>query len=387
MGATARKIVTVVGARPQFVKAAVVSRALAARSGEGAVREVLVHTGQHFSASMSDVFFEQMAIPRPAHHLQINSLSHGAMTGRMLEAVEAVLLEEKPDRVLVYGDTNSTLAGALAAAKLHVPVAHVEAGLRSFNRRMPEEINRVLTDHTADALYCPTRTAVANLAAEGLAHDPGGALPGGVRRSVLLTGDVMHDAALFYAQRSAEPGAAPTAARVLAELGGAPFALCTLHRAENTDDPARLAAIVRALAEISARGAARGVPVVLPLHPRTRALAPRAGVDLEGAGLRLLDPVPYFDMLELLKACAVVLTDSGGLQKEAFFFARPCVTLRDETEWVELVEHGVNRLAGADTDAILAAFEAMRAVRVDASLALYGDGDAGGAIAAHLLGA
>lgn len=358
------KILTVVGARPQFVKAAVVSRAVAQLNARapGSVREVLVHTGQHFDANMSDVFFDEMRIPRPDHHLGIGGGSHGAMTGRMLEAIERVALEVRPDWLLVYGDTNSTLAGALAAAKLHVPVAHVEAGLRSFNRAMPEELNRVLTDHLADLLFAPTDAAVANLAREGISGP-------GVRR----VGDVMFDAACFYRQL-----ATPSAAvRTLVEGLPAGFHLATLHRAENTDDPARLAGIMEALAELSGR-----VPVVLPLHPRTRR---SLGDWRPPPNLHVLEPVGYFDMVWMLQRCRGVLTDSGGLQKEAFFFGRHCLVLRDETEWVELVEQGFNEVVGVDPRRIVE-----RAARfLEGTIAdpppLYGDGHAGEQVLAALL--
>jgi UDP-GlcNAc3NAcA epimerase len=317
------KVVTVVGARPQFVKAAVVSRALAKLPG---VHEVMVHTGQHYDANMSDVFFAELGIPRPRHHLDVRSGRHGEQTGRMLAGIESVLLEERPDWLLVYGDTNSTLAGALAAAKLHVPVAHVEAGLRSFNRRMPEEINRVVTDHLAAAHFVPTVTAAAHLAREGIAGD-----------SVHVVGDVMYDAALYYAAR------AEAASRAPEEYGLEPghYVLATVHRAENTDDPARLRAIFGALGALG-----REIPVLLPLHPRTRAALEREGelgrVERE---VRLVPPLGFLDMVALERSAALIATDSGGVQKEAFFYRVPCVTLRDETEWTELVELGWNRLA------------------------------------------
>jgi UDP-GlcNAc3NAcA epimerase len=318
------KMVTIVGARPQFIKAAAVSRVLRA-----SCREVLVHTGQHYDGNMSQVFFDELEIPRPDYFLEIGSGRHGAQTGAMLGAIEEVLLKEAPDRVLVYGDTNSTLAGALAAAKLHIPVAHVEAGLRSFNRRMPEELNRVLTDHLADLLFCPSQTAVSNLAAEGIVS--------GVHR----VGDVMHEAlmhAVAVAHEKSDAGR-----RLGVTPGG--YALATIHRAENTDDLARLARLMTALQEIS-----RTMPVLFPVHPRTRSRLPALA---DSAGLRLLEPLGYLDMVRLEAEAAVILTDSGGIQKEAYWLRVPCVTLRDETEWVETVQQGWNVLAGADPERIV----------------------------------
>lgn len=308
-------IVTVVGARPQFVKAATVSRVFARRRS---VRELLVHTGQHFDADMSDVFFEELAIPTPHRHLGISGSGHGAMTGRMLEALESALLADRPDAVLVYGDTNSTLAGALAAAKLHIPVVHVEAGLRSYNRAMPEEINRVLTDHVSRLLLCPTSAAVANLAREGVVD------------GVQSVGDVMYDAMLHAA--SASPRTAGHGLEV-----DQPFGLCTIHRAENTDDVQRLSQILDYIEE-----QARHRLIVLPVHPRTRQRIEMLGREL--VGVRLVSPQGYFAMQRLLATCDIVLTDSGGVQKEAYFHRKPCVTLRDETEWVETIEAGWNRL-------------------------------------------
>lgn len=337
------RIVTVVGARPQFIKAAAVSRVARSRTG---IDEILIHTGQHFDRNMSDIFFDELGIAPPAHSLGIGGSTHGDMTGRMLGAIEAVLMAEKPDAVLVYGDTNSTLAGALAAAKLHIPVAHVEAGLRSFNRAMPEEINRVLTDHVSDLLLCPTALAVANLASEG------------ITRGVLAVGDVMHDATLYAREQ------ARTRSSILQRLGleGRDFAVCTLHRAENTDDPHRFA---RVISFVEAQARLR--PVVFPVHPRTRAVLAREGRQPEG--LMMIDPVGYFDLNQLLAGCSLVLTDSGGLQKEAYFHRRPCITLRDETEWVETIEAGWNRLWTSDSWA---------SPRRD--IADYGEGDAAGKV-------
>jgi UDP-GlcNAc3NAcA epimerase len=304
-------IMSVLGARPQFIKAAVVSRALTVRG----VNELLIHTGQHFDANMSDVFFDELEIPRPAHHLGIGGGTHGENTGRMIEAIEEVLLGNRPDWVVVYGDTDSTLAGTIAATKLHIPVAHVEAGLRSFNRRMPEEINRVLTDHAASLLFAPTEAAVNHLAAEGISG-----------LSVRLVGDVMYDAALFYGAKAEQ------SSTVLARLDLAKeaYTLATIHRAENTDVPERLAAILDGFARF-------GRDVILPLHPRTRARLATLNLVLPD-NVRLIDPVGYLDMVMLEKNARLVATDSGGVQKEAFFYRVPCVTLRDETEWTELVD-------------------------------------------------
>ena len=353
------RIVTVVGARPQFIKAAMLSHAIADAS---AVAEVLVHTGQHFDANMSDVFFRELEMPAPGYHLGIGGGTHGQNTGRMLEAIEGVLLQEKPDWVVVYGDTDSTLAGALAAVKLHMPLAHVEAGLRSFNRAMPEEINRVLTDHASSLLFAPTRAAVDNLAAEGLGGD-----------KVRLVGDVMYDAALYFGDKAEHQS------RVLQVVGveRCQYVLLTLHRPSNTDEAERLQAILHSLGRSS-------LPVVWPLHPRTRRRIQEFGMTVP-AVVKLVDPVGYLDMVMLEKHAALIATDSGGVQKEAFFQRVPCVTLRAETEWVELVELGANRLVGAD----LCAFEAClaelpRFPQVSAADGLYGNGRAAHEILAIL---
>lgn len=316
------KIVSVVGARPQFIKASAVTRSL--RTSEA--KEVMVHTGQHYDPGLSDVFFEELEIPPPAFNLEVGSGPHGQQTGRMLEAIESVLIKERPDWVLVYGDTNSTIAGALGAAKLNVPVAHVEAGLRSFNRRMPEEVNRVLTDHASDLLFAPTRAAVDNLREEGIPE-----------HRIEQVGDVMYDVVCFFADR------VQNRSDVLLELDLEPgeFILATVHRAENTDDPDRLVAIFDALVTTS-----NEVQVVLPLHPRTRSALDEFGfLERMREQLFLTDPVGYLDMLMLESNACLIVTDSGGVQKEAFFQKTPCVTVRDETEWVELVELGWNRLA------------------------------------------
>lgn len=342
-----KKIITVIGARPQFIKAATVSRAIAKRDD---FNEVIVHTGQHFDANMSDIFFEEMQIPRPDYHLGIGGGSHGAMTGRQLEAIETVLVKENPDWVLVYGDTNSTLAGTLAAVKLNIPVVHVEAGLRSFNRRMPEEINRVLTDHAATKLMAPTETAMKNLRNEGLPEE-----------RLSLVGDVMYDASLFYRPYARHP---VWFNRLKIKQGE--FVLATVHRAENTDDSSRLKAIIEGLA-------ASAHPVVLPLHPRTRGRLDAFGIDIP-AGLNIVDPVGFLEMVWLEHNCKLIATDSGGVQKEAHFFRKPCVTLRDETEWVELVETGWNTLTGADAKKIAQSIS--EAVPPDCDVELYGRGDA-----------
>jgi UDP-GlcNAc3NAcA epimerase len=346
------KIVTVVGARPQFIKAAAVSRELQRCGG---VTELLLHTGQHYDKMMSQVFFDELEIPTPTYHLQVGSGLHGDQTGRMLHGIEKVLVSERPDLVIVYGDTNSTLAGALAAAKLHVPVAHVEAGLRSFNRRMPEEVNRVLTDHASELLFAPSPTSVENLAQEGIPDE-----------KVHLVGDVMYDAVLHLTRNDA------SLARSLEylEVPKEDFLLATVHRAENTDDPVRLQVIFDAL-----RHLARDCPVLVPLHPRTRAALERASL-LEGVEhhIRLLPPLSYRTMVALEHAASIVLTDSGGVQKEAYFCGTPCVILRDETEWVELLEFGSSVLCPPlSIDAIVACVRQVRGV-VPPHTNLYGGG-------------
>lgn len=358
------KILTVLGARPQFIKASVVSAAIAA---DTRLQEVVVHTGQHFDSNMSDVFFDELGMDKPAHQLDIHGGSHGEMTGRMLGAVEQVLLAERPDIVMVYGDTNSTLAGALAAAKLHIPVAHIEAGLRSFNMRMPEEINRVLTDRVSRWLFTPTRSARDNLIKEGVAES-----------AITQVGDVMFDVALRHGARVTEQGGA------LTRLGLTPheYVLITVHRAENTDDPQRLRAIMQGLEQVAATKT-----VVWPIHPRTRATLARLGL-LENLRNRFVitNPVGYLDMVQLEKYAALIATDSGGVQKEAFFHRVPCVTLRDETEWVELVEAGWNLLTPPQSaDAIAAACQ--RALTIHpAEIQPYGAGNAARIIATHLAG-
>lgn len=336
------RIVTIIGARPQFIKAAVVSRFL---RDHPRLEDVIVHTGQHYDASMSERFFEELEIPPPDYNLKISGGLHGAMTGRMLEAIEQALLELKPSIVLIYGDTNSTLAGALAAAKLHIPLAHVEAGLRSFNRRMPEEINRIVADKLSDLLFCPTRTAVEHLANEG------------ITQGVHLVGDVMYDAAVFARD------AAENLSTILEDqnLTAGDYALCTLHRAENTVDGARL----RSICEYLEKQAQDGL-IVLPVHPRTRNRLNE--LDLKMDGVRLIEPVGYFDIHRLLQGARLVYTDSGGLQKEAYFHRVECITLREETEWTETIESGWNRLWRVDH------YEGRREIDE------YGDGRAGAQI-------
>lgn len=365
------KILTVVGARPQFIKAAAVSRAIAEynASHQGApILEVIVHSGQHYDINMSDVFFTEMNIPRPNHRLNLTKSTHGAMTAEILTGVEEVIIAEKPDIILVYGDTNTTLAGALAAAKLHVPVAHVEAGLRSFNMQMPEEINRVLTDRISRWLFCPTDAAVNNLANEGFrqASEADGPF-------VVKVGDVMYDAALYYKAK-----AIPTeSVSELTKQTPDGYYLATIHRAENTDDHARLSSIMKALDDISVK-----TPVILPLHPRTRKLL--LSYDITPRKIKIIEAVGYFDMLWLLDNCRGVLTDSGGLQKEAYFFGKPCITLRDETEWIELIEGGYNVLAGAYYSRILATEQELAHRKLDYSMQLYGAGNASGRIIEEL---
>ncbi len=358
-----KKICTIVGARPQFIKAAPVSKAL---ESSGQFREILVHTGQHYDEIMSQVFFDELQIAKPSYNLGIGSCSHGAQTGRMLEAVEDVLESESPDWVMVYGDTNSTLAGALAASKLHIPVAHVEAGLRSFNRKMPEEINRVLTDHISNLLFAPTAKAVANLTREGISSE-----------HVLNVGDVMYDSSRLFAEKASNL----STARERLGLKPKSYALATIHRAENTDEPARLLMLFQGLAEL-----AKSMPVVIPIHPRTRATLKHFAIPTDG--ILVCDPVGYLDMVDLVQQSGLICTDSGGLQKEAYFHSVPCLTLRSETEWVELVDLGCNRLLTAK-DAAGLAMEAQSVFRSGfpqstSSETPYGDGHAAGRIASAL---
>lgn len=346
------KIVTVVGARPQFIKAAAVSRAIQKMDG---ITEIIVHTGQHFNDNMSEIFFREMEIPAPHYRLEINSLSHGAMTGRMIEKIEEVLLIEKPDALLVYGDTNSTLAGALAARKLNIPIAHVEAGLRSFNMRMPEEINRILTDRISDILFCPTDTAVTNLKNECFDN---------YNCSILQVGDVMFDAALYYGNKTAGTS------QIIQKFGlqENDFILCTIHRQENTDNYENFNAILSCLNDIS-----QDTRIILPLHPRSRKIIEKHQISLN---FEPIEPVGYFDILELIRNCGLVITDSGGMQKEAFFFGKYCLTLREETEWIELVKHHCNVLVDSDAHKIKDGIKKYFGRSISDQSALYGKGNA-----------
>jgi len=356
------KIVTVIGARPQFIKAATVSRVLSdfGENIHNPINEVIVHTGQHYDKKMSEVFFNQLGIPHPQYNLGIAEKNHGAMTGRMLEQIEKVLLAEKPHVVLVYGDTNSTLAAALAAAKIHIPVAHVEAGLRSFNMAMPEEINRILADRVSDMLFCPTQTAVVNLANEG------------VTAGVHLVGDVMYDAALYYRKKAAKQFSLDRW-----RLEGKDYILCTIHRAENTDNREKLEEIFSAFNQIS-----HTKKVVIPLHPRTLKMVQQYGLEKYLENLLILEPVSYLEMTTLIGSAQTIMTDSGGLQKEAFFHRVPCITLRDETEWIETIEMGWNCLCPAKLRIIMEKWshmtdpKAVDSLRTDSLENPYGTGDA-----------
>lgn len=351
------KIVTIVGARPQFIKAAVVSRAI---KKEQSIQEIIVHTGQHFDQNMSGVFFEQMHIPHYNYNLNISNLPHGAMTGRMLEEIEKVLLIENPDIVLVYGDTNSTLAGTLAAKKMHIKVAHVEAGLRSFNMAMPEEINRIITDRISDILFCPTESAVNNLKKEGFES---------LGCTINQSGDVMLDAFLYYSSHAQKP-----------EISiPDKFILCTIHRVESTENKDNLLQIFSALEAIS-----NEVPIVLPLHPKTKAKLKEYQYKFDNSNLHIINPVSYFEMLYLLKQCQMVMTDSGGLQKESYFAQKKCLVLRKETEWIELVKSHAVTLAGISTNNILTGFQHVNNSTVDFSKKLYGNGNAGTIIVEQL---
>lgn len=346
-----KTVLTVLGARPQFIKAAVVSRALKKEKG---LKEVILHTGQHYDDNMSEIFFREMEIPTPDIRLNLTQKTHGAMTGEMLSFIESEMIARKPDMVLVYGDTNSTMAGALAASKLHIPVAHIEAGMRSFDRSIPEEINRIVTDHVSDLLFCTTQEPADNLKKEGLGN-----------RHILVTGDVMYDAFLYY-----QPSA-----RAVADVSYSKddFYLATIHRQENTDYPQNLEQVISAFKKL-----AKEKPVLLPLHPRTKKMLAASSTDT--SGITLLPPLGYFEMLHLLHNCAMVLTDSGGLQREAYYAGKPCVVLRDVTEWKEIVAVGAAQLAGTGTESILMAADSLKG-KADFKSGLYGDGHAAGKIA------
>lgn len=351
------KILTILGARPQFIKAGSVSREIAKHKN---IEEIIVHTGQHYDSNMSDIFFEEMQIPKPNYFLGIGGKSHGAMTGQMIEKIEEVALKEKPDWIMVYGDTNSTLAGAIVASKLHIKLAHIEAGLRSFNMKMPEEVNRILTDRVSNILFCPTDTAIQNLKNEGYEN---------FDCKIVKSGDVMQDGAMFYKNLALKPNI---------EIKNS-FILCTIHRAENTDDETRLRSIFEALNEI-----AKEKQVILPVHPRTKKILENLKLDI--SNLTIIDPVGYLEMVWLIDNCDFVMTDSGGLQKEAYFFEKQCITLRDETEWVELVECGANTLVGADKDKIIEVYKKDQALITDYKiLDLYGGGKASKNIINELL--
>jgi len=351
------KILTILGARPQFIKAGSVSREIAKHSD---IQEIIVHTGQHYDANMSDIFFDEMKIPKPDYFLGIGGKSHGVMTGQMIEKIEEVAMNENPDWIMVYGDTNSTLAGAIVASKLHIKLAHIEAGLRSFNMKMPEEVNRILTDRVSNILFCPTGIAIQNLANEGYEN---------LDCKILKSGDVMQDGAIFYKNLAVKPNI---------EIKK-DFILCTIHRAENTDDEKRLRNIFEALEEI-----AKEKQIFLPIHPRTKKILENLKIDIEN--LTIIEPVGYLEMVWLIANCSFVMTDSGGLQKEAYFFEKQCVTLRDETEWVELVDCGANTLVGADKEKILEAYKNNSEFnKQNSKLDLYGAGKASENIIKELL--
>lgn len=342
------KILTILGARPQFIKAGSVSREIAKHNE---IEEIIVHTGQHFDANMSDIFFDEMKIPKPNYNLNINGLGHGAMTGQMIEKIEEVCLKEKPDWVMVYGDTNSTLAGAIVASKLHIKLAHIEAGLRSFNMKMPEEVNRILTDRVSQILFCPTETAIQNLKNEGYEN---------LDIKIVKSGDVMQDGAMFYKNLAVKPNI---------EIQE-DYILCTIHRAENTDDEKRLKDIFEALDDI-----AKDKQIILPLHPRTKNIIKKLDINIKN--LTIIDPVGYLEMVWLIDNCSLVMTDSGGLQKEAYFFEKQCITLRDETEWVELCDCRANTLVGSDKEKILEVYKNSSTFNLSSStLDLYGGGKA-----------
>lgn len=371
------QLLTVIGARPQIIKAAALSRAIA-DSHSHTIEEHILHTGQHYDENMSQVFFDELSIPRPRHNLGVGSGLHGQQTARMIAGIEEVLLGDRYDGVVLYGDTNSTLAGAVAAAKLHIPVFHIEAGLRSFNMTMPEEVNRIVCDQLANICFAPTQTAMDNLRREGL-DDPRATFANGRRKLLSLSGDIMYDNSLFAAR------VADQHCTILADLGikSGEYLLATIHRDHNTDDPARLRSILSALAEIAE---ADHRPVVLPLHPRTKKCLAAAGVSLDSLSplLRTIPPASYLEMTLLEKNARLVMTDSGGVQKEAFFFERPCIILRPETEWVEIVEHEAGIIADADHDRIVDAYQSLNG-RPVCFPPLFGNGQAAESILSTIL--
>ena len=354
------RILTIIGARPQFIKASMLSRLIRKRTD---ISAILLHTGQHYDANMSDVFFRQLDIPKPDYHLGIGAGTHGSQTGKMLESIESVLFKEKPDWVLVYGDTNSTLAGALATCKMHIPLAHVEAGLRSFNKKMPEEINRVLTDHCSDLLFTPTITAVNNLKKEGIAEE-----------KIKLVGDIMFDVALLFAEKAEKESKILNDIKLLNK----PYVLATIHRAENTDNTERLKQILVGIEHLAST-----IPVVLPLHPRTKKAIAKNKLSL--SKVRVIPPVGYLDMIMLEKNASLIVTDSGGVQKEAFFHKIPSVTIRDETEWLELVYGEYNQLVIPDSEKIVNTCIKAIGNKLNFDELLYGDGRAAEKIIEGLL--
>lgn len=353
------KIVSIIGARPQFVKAAVVSRGFSKHPN---IQEIIVHTGQHFDSNMSEIFFEEMNIPKPLYNLNINSLSHGAMTGQMIEKIEEVLIIEQPDWVLLYGDTNSTLAGSVAAKKLHIKIAHVEAGLRMYDMENPEEINRLVADRLSNILFCPSRVGIENLLKEGY---------GNFDCELINCGDVMYDAALYYQDKAKKPNASLPSR----------FCLCTMHRAENTDNADNLKNIIQALEEVS-----EICPVVFPIHPRTRNKLNSVNYNFFESKIHFIEPVGYLEIVWLLKNCELVFTDSGGLQKEAYFFERYCIIFNDKTPWIELNTGGFNKLVGSDKTKTIEAFKDFSKMSKSGfGIQIYGDGNAGAKIADSLL--
>jgi UDP-GlcNAc3NAcA epimerase len=370
---TKKKILTVIGARPQIIKAAALSRAISSQFNDQ-LEEILVHTGQHYDNNMSAVFFEELGIPKPHYNLAVGSGSHGQMTAAMLSGIETILIKEKPCAVVIYGDTNSTIAAALAAAKIHIPVVHIEAGLRSFHKAMPEEINRIAADHMSTLLFVPTQAGIANLSKEGfeLNHKTKATIDA---PNVYHCGDVMYDNTLYFAQLSDQKS------RILAalELQNTAFVLCTIHRDSNTDDPVALESIFSALLALVEQTNMR---VILPLHPRTRGkiqtlLKPDFQAKLSAESrIQLIEPAGFLDMIALEKNARMIVTDSGGVQKEAYFFAKPCVILREQTEWVEVVQAGAAILTGAHTEKILSAAQQLLALEIETDPAIFGDGNA-----------